>query len=201
MEITGNELEKIERLLNSSDQSNIDLALAILTGFTLTDEGINWLFDYYQKLQLIESRDSKNHLQSILLGTTNLSATKASRVLTLLFEKASEKKLLPILNTFTQNKIITFPRLDLTIFPSVLFQLKEIEQINWQYGNLSHLSDAVLDFPKLKVLDLRHQPLISIDEKIAEHPTLEELWISNALIVTEDLADNAKFEILIEAAY
>ena len=58
-----------------------------------------------------------------------------------------------------------------------------------------------MNLPNLKYLDLRHQPLMEIDEKIVEHPSLEEIWIGNALIITEDIADSAKFEILIEAAY
>lgn len=199
MEITKVELEKLEKLLDSSDKANIDLALTILSGFAVNDEGAKWLFDYYQKLELEES--AKTNLQSILVGTTNLSPTKASRILTLIFEKSSDNFCLQILKTFLENNTITFPRLDLSDFPNGLFQVPNIKHIIWQYGNLEHLSDNILKLPQLKTLDLRHQPLTTIDEKIAQHPTLEELWISNALIVTEDLADNAKFDILIEAAY
>lgn len=201
MEITKAELEKIEKLLSSPDQTNIDLALTILSGFAVDDIGAKWLFDYYQQLQTVEKQASKSSLQSILIGTTNLSPTKASRVLTLLFEKASDKICLAILNTFLDNNTIRFPRLDLSDFPSSLFKLSNVEHINWPYGSLEHLSDKILNFPRLQTLDLRHQPLMTIDEKITEHPTLKELWISNALIVTEDLAYDANFEIFIEAAY
>ncbi|MFK7946120.1 MAG: hypothetical protein AB8G11_00925 [Saprospiraceae bacterium] len=201
MEITKSELDKIEQLLNSTDQANIELAITILSGFAVNDDGVKWLFDYYQKLQGIEKQASKTNLQSILLGTINLSPTKASRILTLIFEKASANNCLEILKIFTENKIITFPRLDLSFFPKMLFQISELEHINWQYGNLEHLSDEILRLPNLQTLDLRHQPLMTIDEKIVEHPTLKELWISNALIITEDLAYDANFEILIEAAY
>lgn len=201
MNITKAELQKIEKLLNSPDKANIDLAITILSGFAVNDIGAKWLFNYYQQLQTIENEQSKTSLQSILLGTTNLSPTKASRILTLLFEKASNKICLKILETFIDGNTITFPRLDLADFPKSLFQISKIEHISWQYGNLNHLSDSILNFPTLQTLDLRHQPLMTIDEKIVHHPTLTELWISNALIVTEDLAYDANFEIFIEAAY
>jgi predicted metalloendopeptidase len=42
---------------------------------------------------------------------------------------------------------------------------------------------------------------MQIDEKIIEHPSLKEIWIGNALIVTENIADSGNFDILIEAAY
>lgn len=199
MDITKAELEKIEKLLDSSDKANVDLALTILSGFAVDDNGAKWLFNYYQKLERVEA--AKTNLQSILIGTTNLLPTKASRVLTLLFEKGSSKVCLEILNTFLDNTTLTFPRLDLSDFPKSLFELPTIEHINWQYGNLSHLSDMILNLPRLQILDLRHQPLMTIDERIAQHPTLQELWISNALIVSEDLAYDANFEIFIEAAY
>lgn len=201
MKITKTELEKIETLLNSSDKVNIDLALTILSGFAVDDDGGKWLFDYYQQLQTAEDQQSQSNLQSILIGTSHLSPTKASRILTLLFEKASDKICLEILNTFLDNNMITFPRLDLSDFPSSLFKLSNIERINWPYGNISHLSASILDLPVLETLDLRHQPLMTIDEKIIQHPTLKELWISNALIITENLAYDANFEIFIEAAY
>lgn len=201
MQIETTELEKIERLLESKDQKNIDLALTILSGFAVDDEGSDWLFSYYQKLEHDFQQNDKGNLQSILLGTTNLSPTKASRILTMLFENSSESSCIKILKSFHQDSTMTIPRLELPEFPECLITLPNIEHISWQYGSLTHLSDIILEISNLQSLDLRHQPLLTIDEKIIQHTTLKELWIGNALIVTENLVSDANFDIFIEAAY
>lgn len=201
MKITTEELQKVERLLDSSDQVNIDLGLTILSGFTVDEKGIKWLFQYYQQLQLRINERNNHNLQSILIGTSNTIPTKASRVLTLIFEKAPEKILYNVVKTFLKDNTLNLPQLDLTTFPTILLSFPNIEALNWQYGQLTHLSEAILKLPNLKTLDVRHQPLTSINESIVSHPNLKELWIGNALIVSEDLADNSNFEIFIEAAY
>lgn len=202
MKITKEELEKIEFLLESTDKTNIELGLAILSGFTLEQGGIEWLWQYYNRLQKAEtaSRPTYN-LSNILSGTTIAQPSKASRILTLLLEKIPEKEKKKIYNTFIKNKKIVLPRLELSEFPTTLFDFPDLETLIWQYGNLVSIPSSILQLPNLKYLDLRHQPLLEIDEKIIEHQSLKEIWISNALIVTENIADAAKFDILIEAAY
>ena len=200
MSIGTTELEKIERLLNSTDEKNTDLALTILSGFNIDDESSRRLFNYYKELENTYQHTTID-LQSIILGTLSSSPTKASRLLTMLFEKSSISFCLTMLASFVNNNTITFPRLDLTDFPKVLSRLSTIEHIVWQHGNLSHLSDFILSIPNIQSLDLRHQPLLTIDEKITQHPRLKELWIGNALIVSENLAADANFDIIIEAAY
>lgn len=201
MQITPQELQKIETLLDSSDKSNVELGLTILSGFAVDSVGVRWLFEYYQRLEQIEASAASFNLQSILIGTMDSKATKASRVLTLLLEKAPYEEQLKILKNFIEGKILTLPRLEFSEFPKALFSFEELEVINWQYGNLETLTTDILQFKNLKRLDLRHQPLMMIEEAIVEHSTLMELWIGNALIVTEDLADNSTFDIFIEAAY
>lgn len=201
MKISQQELEKIELLLDSSDNSNVELGLTILSGFAIDAVGVKWLFEYYQRLAKVEEERSAYDLQSILLGTKESKPTKASRVLTLLLTKAPHQEKLKIYEYFIHGKTVTLPRLEFTAFPEALYLFKNLEVINWQFGNLTALTTDILRFESLKSLDLRHQPLMTIEEEIVEHSTLKEIWIGNALIVTEDLADNAKFDILIEAAY
>ena len=199
MGIRTTELEKIERLLNSNDEKNIVLALTILSGFAIDDENSERLFNFYKELEY--HQHIKNNLQTLLLGSANLTPTKASRLLTTLFEISSRRFCMIMLKSFIEDKTITFPRLDLIDFPKGLSILSNIEHVVWQYGNLSHLSDSILNMPNLQSLDLRHQPLLTIDENIIQHPSLKELWIGNALIITENLAADANFDIFIEAAY
>lgn len=202
MKIKEEELEKIELLLNSSDKANVELGLTILSGFTLEQGGIQWLWQYYKRLQQIETDNRpKYNLSNILTGTTISKPTKASRILTLLLEKSPETEKNKIYNSFIHKNKIILPRLELNDFPTALFNFPDLETIIWQYGNLKKIPSTILQLPNLKHLDLRHQPLMEIDEKIIEHPTLKEIWIGNALIVTENIADAANFDILIEAAY
>ncbi|MFT6149316.1 MAG: Leucine-rich repeat (LRR) protein [Saprospiraceae bacterium] len=202
MSISKQELEKIEHLLSSSDKANVELGLTILSGFTLEKNGIEWLWNYYQRLAQIEAINKpKYNLSNILTGMTVSEPTKVSRILTLLLEKTGKIEKDKIYHHFIKDSKMTLPRLEFTNFPESIFDFPELETIIWQYGNLESIPPTILNLPNLKYLDLRHQPLMEIDEKIVEHPSLEEIWIGNALIITEDIADSAKFEILIEAAY
>jgi Leucine-rich repeat (LRR) protein len=194
--------EKIELLLESTDKANIELALTILSGFTFEEADIKWLWQYYNRLQNNEKANRpKYNLSQILTGTIISKPTKASRILTLLLEKTNKKEKNRIYESFINNKKITLPRLEFTDFPASLFYYSDLETIVWRHGNLAILPATLLQLPNLQYLDLRYQPLIQIDEKIIEHPSLKEIWISNALIVTENIADSANFDILIEAAY
>jgi hypothetical protein len=196
------ELEKIALLLTSSDKANIELGLTILSGFAFEKANIEWLWQYYNRLQNSEKANRpKYNLSNILTGTTISKPTKISRILTLLLEKSPEKEKNKIYKHFIFNNKITLPRLEFTDFPESLFHFSDLETIVWQYGNLATLPATLLRLPNLKYLDLRHQPLMKIDEKIIEHPSLKEIWIGNALIITENVADSANFDILIEAAY
>ena len=196
------ELEKIAVLLASSDEVNVELGLTILSGFPLEKEAIEWLWEYYKNLQNSEKANRpKYNLSNILTGTTISKPTQTSRILTLLLEKSSEKEKNKIYEHFILNNKITLPRLEFADFPESLLQFSNLETIIWQYGNLTTIPPTLLQLPNLKYLDLRHQPLMQIDEKIIEHPSLKEIWIGNALIVTENIADSANFDILIEAAY
>jgi Leucine-rich repeat (LRR) protein len=196
------DFEKIELLLESTDKANIELALTILSGFTFEDVDIEWLWQYYNRLQNSEKANRPTYnLSQMLTGTTISKPTKASRILTLILEKANEKGKNKIYEFFIKNKKITLPRLEFTDFPTAIFHFSDLETIVWQYGNLTILPSTLLQLPNLQYLDLRHQPLMQIDEKIIEHPSLKEIWIGNALIVTENIADSGNFDILIEAAY
>ena len=203
MIITTSELENVEKLLNSTDKSKIELGLTILSGFTFNESGVNWLINYYQKLAK-EAKENQQYqnLQAVLLGTVTSEPTKASRVLTMLLEQtdlATQKHILETL--FIDNNTLKLPRLELDDFPKAIFEFSNLESIVWQYGNLKVISVAILQLPQLSYLDVRHQPLEMIAEKITEHKKLKEIWIRNALIVSEDLIDAAKFDIFIEAAY
>jgi hypothetical protein len=202
MKITEYELEKIKLLLESSDKTNVELAMTILSGFTLEKESITWLWQYYNRLQQAEIINRpKYNLSNILTGTTISEPTNVSRILTLLLQKSPESEKNKIYNSFIHKNKIVLPRLELSDFPETLFDFPDLESIIWQYGNLKKIPSTILQLPNLQYLDLRHQPLIEIDEKIVEHQTLKEIWIGNALIVTENIADAANFDILIEAAY
>jgi Leucine-rich repeat (LRR) protein len=196
------DFEKIELLLESTDKANIELALTILSGFTFEDVDIEWLWQYYNRLQNSEKANRPTYnLSQMLTGTTISKPTKASRILTLILEKSNKKGKNKIYEFFIKNKKITLPRLEFTDFPTAIFYFSDLETIVWQYGNLTILPSTLLQLPNLQYLDLRHQPLMQIDEKIIEHPSLKEIWIGNALIVTENIADSGNFDILIEAAY
>jgi hypothetical protein len=203
MIITPTELENIERLLDSSDKANIELGLTILSGFAFDENGVNWLIEYYQKLEKEASKNqSRRNLQAILLGTITSEPTKASRVLTMLLEKTDlsiQKQILE--NLFINKNTLKLPRLELTDFPKAIFEFPDLEKITWQFGNLKTISADILRLSNLNYLDVRHQPLENIAENIVEHKNLKEMWIGNALIITENLAEAAKFEFFIEAAY
>ncbi len=202
MQISEQELHKIESLLESSDTVNVQLGLQILSGFTLNTSGIYWLFEYYQRLAEEEAKQQPSYnLQALLTGSPHSAPTKASQVLTLLLEKADNATKIRLYQRFIQHQTLTLPRLELTCFPIEILTFSTLENIKWQFGLLEIVPESLLQLKNLKSLDLRHQPLKTIEEAIINHPTLEEIWINNALIITEDLADNAKFDILIEAAY
>jgi len=203
MVISKTELEYIERLLGSSDESNIELGLTILSGFALDENSINWLISYYQKLeQEATINQDRRNLQAVLIGTVDSKPTKASRILTMLLEKTDLSIQRDILKSlFIDSKTLKLPRIEFTDFPKIIFQFPDLEKIVWQFGNLKSIPETILDLPKLNFLDVRHQPLEYIAEKVTAHKNLKEIWIGNALIITEDIADAADFEIFIEAAY
>ncbi len=197
MEWSETTKQNLSRLLASPKKENQDLAIQIISGLKLTEDNSAWLWEKYLSLP--------SHLQSYTIRhypfLDDLEILKG-KILGHLLDHSPRNTQEEILSHFQKENVIRLPYTTHTLLPSCLFRTAwMIEELIWQDGELQSIDENIIQFPNLRTLDFRRQPIEHISPRIAEMESLESIHLVSASFIPPELAESQHIEIIIDAPY
>ncbi len=189
--------QNLSRLLESPKKENQDLALQIIEGLKLTEEDSAWLWEKYLSLQSHQQSYTIRHYPFL----DDVEILKG-KILGHLLDYAPRNVQEKILGHFQKENTIRLPYTTHTILPNCLFDTAwMLEEITWQDGELQSIDENIIQFPNLRKLDFRRQPIEYISPRIAEMESLESIHLVSASFIPPELAESQDIEIIIDAPY